>query len=43
MLGEIEIDTFLRGKKKDFQGISVPLLKSKTQEVGNIAIQCYIP
>ena len=31
MLGKIEIDTFLRGKKKkkDFQGISVHLLKNK--------------
>ena len=28
MLGEIERDTFLRGKKRYFQGISVQLLKN---------------
>ena len=38
MLGEIEIDTFLRGKKKDFQGISAQLLKNKTQEVAHTTI-----
>ena len=30
LLGEIEIDTFLR-EKKDFQGSSVQLLKNKTR------------